>query len=203
MQSVLAQGHSLPLPSPSEPSQQLVPQPIRSQSLTPPHNQGSFIDISPPPVHPPVHRSQSHFELGVQYTNVQPIYQTSVPRQSSYSSPMAQEHIPNAVGYAPAPLLPAFLQDIVRSPTLSPTSTSPSSAELSIEEYDDKAPYASRRLNNSSSSSSLSISNIWKLSGDEGKGYSGLALPNRELLAGAGRRESQEMLRRSSQTNLS
>ena len=195
---MLAQGHSLAPPSSSEPSRKFVSQPIRSHSLTPP--QSSFVDISSPPVHPPVHRSQSHFELGAEYMNSQPIYQTSVPRQLSHSS---LEQSPNAAGYTPASLLPSFLQDIVRSPTLSPTSTSPSSAELSIEEYDDKAPYASRRLHNSNSSSSLSISNIWKLGGDESTGYSGLALPNRELLASGGRRESHEMLRRSSQTNLS
>lgn len=116
---------------------------------------------------------------------------------------MTQEQSPNTAGYTPAPLLPSFLQDIVRSPTLSPTSTSPSSAELSIEEYEDKAPYASRRLHNSNSSSSHSISNIWKLGGDESKGYSGLALPNRELLSSAGKRESHSMLRRSCQTNRS
>ncbi|KAF9054179.1 hypothetical protein BJ165DRAFT_1399454 [Panaeolus papilionaceus] len=38
----------------------------------------------------------------------------------------------------PAPLLPSFLQDIVQSPALSPTSTTTSSADLSsVEEYDD------------------------------------------------------------------
>lgn len=182
----------------------MAPQPIRSHSLTPSHNQGSFVDISHAPIHPPVHRSQSHYELGVQYTNTQPIYQTSVPRQSSYPFSMTQDQNSKVTGYTPAPLLPSFLQEIVRSPTLSPTtSTSTSSAELSIEEYDDKTPYPLGRLGNNSSSSSLSISNIWKLGGDESKGYPGLALPNRELLAGAGSRESQEMLRRSGQTNLS
>jgi hypothetical protein len=100
--------------------------------------------------------------------------------------------------YTPAPLLPSFLQDIVQSPTLSPASTSPSSAELSIEDYGERVlPRLSNRTN--PSSSNLAISNIWKLDGDETKGLSGIALPNHQDLMGGSRRDS---LRRTSQPNM-
>jgi hypothetical protein len=103
--------------------------------------------------------------------------------------------------YTPAPLLPSFLQDIVQSPTLSPASTSPSSADLSIEDYGEHVlPRMSSRAN--PSSSNLGISNIWKLDGDETKGLSGIALPNRQYLMGGSRRGSHEMLRRTSQPSL-
>jgi hypothetical protein len=54
----------------------------------------------------------------------------------------------------------------------------------------------------SGSSSNLAVGNIWKLDGDETKGLSGIALPNRQDLMGGSRRGSREMLRRSSQPNL-
>jgi hypothetical protein len=104
--------------------------------------------------------------------------------------------------YAPAPLLPSFLQDIVQSPTHSPASTSPSSAELSIEDYDEHAPTQTSSRAANGSSSNLVTSNIWKLDGDESKGLSGIALPNRQDLIGGSRRSSREILRRPSQPNL-
>lgn len=173
----------------------------RSHSSTPPQRQRLYVDIAPPRIQPPVHRSQSHFELGVQYTNSQPIYQTSGPQQSSSplaaSSPAAYQN-----AYTPAPLLPSFLQDIVQSPSLSPESTSPSSAELSIGNYDEHVlPRLSSRTADTLASNSA-IGNIWKLGGDETKGLSGIALPRRQDLMGENRKGSHEMLRRTNQPSL-
>lgn len=173
---------------------------VRSHSLTPPQRQRLFVDVSPPQIQPSVHRSQSQFELGAQYANCQPIYQTSGPQQSSSPFPASSPAV-NQNAYAPAPLLPSFLQDIVQSPTLSP-STSPSSAEMSIGDYDDRVlPHLSSRTTDNSASN-LAISNIWKLDGDETKGLSGIALPRRQDLMGGSRKGSREMLRRTSQPSL-
>lgn len=181
------------------------PQPhlLRSQSLTPPQRlQGSasgssYVDISLPQVVRPsqhqqytrpqqqhVHRSQSHFELGAQYANCQPIYQTSAPRQPPFLAAPSQQQ-GHAHAAEPAPLLPSFLQDIVASPTLSPASTSPSSAELSIDDYDHEyseyreyGAYDVRRVPRSGGTGSLAdlgISSIWKLGGDEKTGLSATA----------------------------
>src|SRR5487761_1208468 len=74
-------------------------------------------------------RDQTQFdvELGSRYND--PIYQTST---HSISSPY---QVPAAfpIGSASGPFLPSCLQDIVQSPSLSPTSTT--SADLSVDEY--------------------------------------------------------------------
>lgn len=96
-------------------------------------------------------------------------------------------------------LLPSFLQDIVQSPTLSPTSTS--SADLSIEEYEDSSsPQRSslgrdRLVVSDDSASHSPLGNIWKLNEEETKGVAGVALPNHEDLVGS-RKSSREFLRR-------
>jgi hypothetical protein len=192
------------MPSPATPHHISPPSHAhRSHSLTPPQRQRQYADISPRQVQQPVHRSQSQYELNAQYA--QPIYQTSGPRQSSSPFPASSQSARNQNTYTAAtaaPLLPSFLQDIVQSPTHSPTSTSPSSAELSIEDYGEHVPTHTSSRAVSGSSSSLATSNIWKLDGDETKGLSGIALPNRQDLMGGSRNGSREMLRRSSQPSL-
>ncbi|KAG6877521.1 hypothetical protein C0993_006385 [Termitomyces sp. T159_Od127] len=122
-------------------AQAAAPQAPRSHSLTPPQQKYALDDASSlqpqMQVHAPVHRSQSHFELRAQYNRQSsPIYQTSGNRQRQpsplYSTGPDFHSLPV---HAPAPLLPSFLQDMVKSPSLSPTSSS--SADLSLEEYDD------------------------------------------------------------------
>jgi hypothetical protein len=187
--SVLAQAQTLPPPSSYTTPLSHGP---RSHSLTPPQYQTPFVDISPPPKsHAPVHRSHSHFDLGTRYVTSRPIYQTSGYRQSPPPSPSAAGdgafHI-----HAPAPLLPSFLQDIVQSPTLSPTSTS--SADLSFEELDDNAhsPAQPPRGHITSAAESSPLGNIWRLDGEETKSLSAFALPNHQDLMG---KSSREVLR--------
>ncbi|KAF5352942.1 hypothetical protein D9758_007896 [Tetrapyrgos nigripes] len=147
-----------------------------------------------------------------QIQNSRPIYQTSGRRDqkerepspvSVYSTPsplpvqqqqkpfsfippqvesqmQSQSRIPV---HAPAPLLPSFLQDIVQSPTLSPSSTS---SGLSLEDYDDfsspsqiSTSTSSRSRQTSGDSSNLKIENIWRMDGEESKtftnGFRGLS----------------------------
>ncbi|KAF9460473.1 hypothetical protein BDZ94DRAFT_1265986 [Collybia nuda] len=185
--SVLAQAQKHP--NPAQPSSQ-VP---RSHSMTPPQQRRPFIDVSPPQIHAPVHRSHSHFELGTQYANSRPIYQTSGHRQPSplYSTGPNLRQMPV---HAPAPLLPSFLLEH-ESPTLSPTSTS--SADLSFEEFDDLSssnhtfPHAN---SNDDSVASSPLGNIWRLDGEESKSLSAFALPNRQDLLGNSRKNSREGL---------
>jgi hypothetical protein len=95
--------------------------------------------------------------------------------------------------HAPAPLLPSFLQDIVQSPALSPTSTS--SADLSFEEYDEITSPKSilpRNHSDDDSAGSSPVGNIWRLDGEESKSLSAFALPNRQDLMGVGRKSSRE-----------
>ncbi|KAG6856542.1 hypothetical protein H0H87_003361 [Tephrocybe sp. NHM501043] len=175
----------------------------RSHSLTPPQQRRAFIDVSPPQPppqanHAPVHRSHSHYELGAQYNNreTSPIYQTSGNRQRQtsplYSTGPDFRSLPV---HAPAPLLPSFLQDMVQSPALSPTSTS--SADLSFEEYDDMLPTKTSfpRTYSGDDSSESAIGNIWRLDGEESKSLSAFALPNKQDLIGTGKRNSSEGLR--------
>jgi len=194
--SVLTQGQGMP--SPTTPHNVLPSHTHRSHSLTPPQRQQQYADVSPPQLQLPVHRSQSQFELGVQQYS-QPIYQTSGPRQSSSPFPGSAHPARDQDTYTPAPLLPSFLQDIV-APTRTPESTSPSSAEFSLE-YDEHVPMRTTSRA-ATGSSNLAISNIWKLGGDETKGLSGIALPNRHDLMGGSRKDSREMLRRPSQPSL-
>ncbi|KIY69265.1 hypothetical protein CYLTODRAFT_420871 [Cylindrobasidium torrendii FP15055 ss-10] len=130
-----------------------MPAPQRSHSMTPPQVHRPFINSSPPHGHAPVHRSQSHFELGSQYSNVpasgRPIYQTS-----------GHVHAP-----APAPLLPSFLQEIVQSPMLSPASTS--SADLSFDEYDQLIMQERAAAAAHQSSKIAALASIWKMDGHE------------------------------------
>lgn len=162
--------------------------------MTPPLQHRPFIDASPPQTHAPVHRSQSHFELGKQYANSHPIYQTSGHRQPSplYSTGPNLRQMPV---HAPAPLLPSFLLEH-ESPTLSPTSTS--SADLSFEEFDDLSSTKPTFPHTSSSDDSATnspLGNIWRLDGEESKSLSAFALPNRQELLGNSRKNSREGLR--------
>lgn len=189
----------------------------RSHSLTPPQVRRPFIDLSPPQTRS-VHRSQSHFSLGSQYTSQSPpypasspIYQTSGYRQPSplYSTgPDINCHNINNAGnnnglltvQAPAPLLPSFLQDIVQSPALSPTSTTTSSAELSsVEEYEDvaapRAIFPRARGDSSSSDVKSPIANIWRLDGEESKSLSAFPLPNHQELVGGKKRGREDRFR--------
>ncbi|KDR78404.1 hypothetical protein GALMADRAFT_224788 [Galerina marginata CBS 339.88] len=241
----------------------------RSHSLTPPQARRPFIDLSPQQTPArPVHRSQSHYALGQQfsqsapqhYTASSPIYQTSGNRQPSplYSTgpdvhrnininahtnmnhlsvnanhiinanahvhsqiqsnvnvsantttTMNTSHgsshvnnnfnLPSVSVHAPAPLLPSFLQDIVQSPALSPTSTTTSSADLSsVEEYEDlsspRSMFPRARGDSGSSDVNSPIANIWRLDGEESKSLSAFPLPNHQELVG-GRKHSTEKLR--------
>jgi hypothetical protein len=123
---------------------------------------------------------RSSVELGSH--SKETIYQTSTT--SAYSEPAL---LPLDNG--PGPFLPSCLQDIVQSPSLSPTSTV--SADLSVDEYvatpasaystigakhNNEHPLHVRRT---TSSISLGLGNIWQLDGEESKALSGsLTSPN-------------------------
>ncbi|KAI9435606.1 hypothetical protein H4582DRAFT_663016 [Lactarius indigo] len=128
---------------------------------------------------------RSSVELG--FHSKDTIYQTSTaPVSLSYSEP-ALLPLDNGSG----PFLPSCLQDIVQSPSLSPTSTV--SADLSVDEYvaspasaystisakhhpNNERPLHVRRT---TSSVSLGLGNIWQLDGEESKALSGsLTYPN-------------------------
>lgn len=117
--------------------------------------------------------------------NQKTLYQTSF---ANASSPLFTP--PNPPAYAGAspsgPLLPSFLQDIVRSPSLSPASSTDFSLEdHSIDEHDPRfpklneggtnIPHHGLNLRSSlalrSTTSLSNIYNIWKLDGDETKGW--------------------------------
>lgn len=159
--------------------------------------QRSPVDLSQSLQVPP--RPRSQLDLGARYPDSQFIYETSGPRSSSSSSsfPSVKDLEDDLPSLSDAPnLLPSFLQDIVQSPTLSPTSTS--SAELSIEEYEDNSPSSQRsslgrdRLVLSDDSISHSpLGNIWKLNDEETKGGAAVALPTHEDLVGS-RNSSRE-----------
>ncbi|KAI6017044.1 hypothetical protein EDC04DRAFT_2746344 [Pisolithus marmoratus] len=163
---------------------------------------------SPEPQRSPVDRSQSlqvpprprsQLDVGARYPDSQFIYETSGPRSSSSTSsfPSMKDLGDDLPFPSDAPnLLPSFLQDIVQSPTLSPTSTS--SAELSIEEYEDNSPSSHRSslardrlVLNDDSVSHSPLGNIWKLNDEETKGGAAVALPTHEDLVGS-RNSSRE-----------
>ncbi|KAL4062609.1 hypothetical protein V8B97DRAFT_2026742 [Scleroderma yunnanense] len=154
----------------------------------------------PPPMQVP-HRPRSRLDPRVQYPDSQFIYETSGSHSSSSTSfPGLKELADDLPSPSDAPnLLPSFLQDIVQSPTLSPTSTS--SAELSIEEYEDtSSPQRSslgrdRLVVGDDSTSHSPLGNIWKLNEEETKGVAGVALPTHQDLIGS-RKSSREFLRR-------
>jgi len=124
-------------------------------------------------------QNRSKVELGVHSKDT--IYQTSTaPVPLPYSEP-ALLSLDNGSG----PFLPSCLQDIVQSPSLSPTSTV--SADLSVDEYiaspasaysvisakhhsSSEQPLHVRRT---TSSISLGLDNIWQLDGEESKALAG------------------------------
>ncbi|KAG9311017.1 hypothetical protein JVU11DRAFT_8913 [Chiua virens] len=156
-----------------------------------------------PPEHiAPLSRlSRSQIDLRAsQHPDPQFIYETSGPHRHGQSSFPDMRDLEDALpDGAPAPLLPSFLQDIVRSPTLSPTSTS--SADLSVEEYEDIVPSPrpgrERVVARDDTASSFSLGNIWRLNDEETTSVAGIALPHHEDLIGS-RKSSQEILRRQS-----
>ncbi|KAJ7141861.1 hypothetical protein C8R43DRAFT_892362 [Mycena crocata] len=176
-------------PAPSHPQ----PHPIgRSHSTTPAQVQPPFRQLLTAAA---VHRSQSHSELSSQFTQGYPIYQTAPHHTQQYQRPLhhpspLQRHTVSANAspvdvYAPAPLLPSFLQDLVHSPTLSPSSTS--SADLS--EYEASPPSSTRSTFSLSGDDSVNVSplqNIWRLDGEESKVLSAFPLPTRRELMGGG-----------------
>ncbi|KAF8901059.1 hypothetical protein CPB84DRAFT_998327 [Gymnopilus junonius] len=105
-------------------------------------------------------------------------------------------NLPSVSVHAPAPLLPSFLQDIVQSPALSPTSTTTSSADLSsIEEYEDttspRSMFPRARGDSGSSDMHSPIANIWRLDGEESKSLSVFPLATAQEPIG-GRKNSGE-----------
>ncbi|KAI0255413.1 hypothetical protein BJV78DRAFT_1175138 [Lactifluus subvellereus] len=144
-----------------------------------------------PPVYPSALRSldknQSSVELGLRFKDT--IYQTSTPPISfSYPEP-ALLPMDNISG----PFLPSCLQDIVQSPSLSPTSTT--SADLSVEEYvaSPVSVYSTGSAKHSTNSErhlhvhrtpstvSLGLGNIWQLDGEESKALSGSISSQNEM----------------------
>ena len=121
--------------------------------------------------------------------NPRTLYQTSLGNGSSVSFTPGTAANPPAYANTspPGPLLPSFLQDIVQSPSLSPAS----SADFSLEDYsnDEVEPgrftklneggtnisYPGPRLRSSlalkSTTSLTNMFNIWKLGGDETRGW--------------------------------
>ncbi|KAH7882134.1 hypothetical protein F5I97DRAFT_1939597 [Phlebopus sp. FC_14] len=177
-----------------------APDPPRPQTMSPSQHRRLMGDATPLTQTAARSRSRSQHEPGVQYPDTQFIYETSGPRRSSSSFSSMRELEESLLPVPPAPLLPSFLQDIVQSPTLSPTSTS--SADLSIEEYDDNASspgrpsvVRDRLVASNDSSSHLPLGNIWRLNDEETKGIAGIALPHHEELL-VGRKTSDEALRR-------
>jgi hypothetical protein len=89
--------------------------------------------------------------------------------------------------------LPSCLQDIVQSPSLSPTSTT--SADLSVDEYiaSPVSVYSTGsaklytngdhplRVHRTPSSVSLGLGNIWQLDGEESKALSSSLSPQNEI----------------------
>ena len=160
-------------------------------------NQGPHGSATPPSR---LSRSQADLRTATQYPDPQFIYETSGPHR--YSSPLfpSVQDLEDALpACGPAPLLPSFLQDIVQSPTLSPTSTS--SADLSIEEYEDISPSPrpgrDQVVARDESVANFPLGNIWRLNDEETANIAGIALPHHKHLVGS-RKNSQEILRRQS-----
>jgi len=149
-----------------------------------------------------------------------PIYQTSGHRGASplYSTAPNKYHGQGSNGsfyqqcHAPSPgsshrsspfeiqtstsLLPSFLQNIIQSPSLSPTSTTTTTTSSSDrlfedEDYEDvmNSRHTFPRVRNTSESGSLggssdggssiiNLSSIWKLDGEESKSYLGFSVSN-------------------------
>ncbi len=134
-------------------------------------------------------RTQSNVELGPRYKDT--IYQTSIHPTSSYRGPP-----PFPMDNESGRFLPSCLQDVVQSPSLSPTSTA--SADLSVDEYMSSpvsvystssaklCPNGDRPLHvhRTPSSVSLSLGNIWQLDGEESKALSSSLSPQNETSRG-------------------
>ncbi|TFY50302.1 hypothetical protein EVG20_g11600 [Dentipellis fragilis] len=198
------------LPSPMQTSAPLRPvqQPGQVLHTSVPRMQSRSTDSYPGPLPHAVPRAHSHMDLASQYEDAPPIYQTSGLRQPTPHQPLPggsfASHAPSPI---PGPLLPSFLQDIVQSPSLSPTSTS--SADLSLDEYNASptsiystqsqsqgpAQYQDRQIPRKASDSSVNNtrkSNIWRLDGEESKVLAGPALPTQGGLATVSRKKSVE-----------
>jgi len=133
-------------------------------------------------------RDQASVEPGSRYSK-DTIYQTSTPPVSlSYREP-----VPFPIEDASGHFLPSCLQDVVQSPSLSPTSTT--SADLSVDEYipSPVSVYStgsaklctggdpSLRVHRTPSSVSLGLGNIWQLDGEESKAFSSSFSPQNEI----------------------
>lgn len=187
--SLLAQNQ---LPLRTTPSSVDVP---RRNTMTQVQHQRPSEAVTPPSRPSP---SQTPLRTVTQYPDPQFIYETSGPHR--YASPLfpSMREMEGALPVnAPVPHLPSFLQDIVHSPTLSPASTS--SADLSIEEYEDPSPRPGRDqvVARDESASNFPFGNIWRLNDEESTNIAGIALPHHEDLVGS-RKSSQEILRRQS-----
>lgn len=184
--SLLAQNQ-LPLTTPSP-----VDTPCRNTVKQVQHHR-PLETVTPPPR---LNHSQIDVRATTQHPESQFIYETSGSNRHALPLFPGMRDLEDALPVsAPAPLLPSFLQDIVQSPTLSPTSSS--SADLSIEEYEDIAPSRDRVVARDDSGLSFHLGNIWRLNDEETAGVAGIALPHREDLVGS-RKSSQEILRRQS-----
>lgn len=128
--------------------------------------------------------THSSVELGSRYKDT--IYQTSTPPVSA----TFREFTPLPLDNTSGRLLPSCLQDIVQSPSLSPTSTT--SADLSVDEYiaspvsvhstSSTKPYTNgdrlSSIHRTPSSISLRSGNIWQLDGEECKALSNSFSPS-------------------------
>lgn len=133
-------------------------------------------------------QAQLSVELGSRYKDT--IYQTSTPPYSSTYRGPAPFPIDNASGR----FLPSCLQDVIQSPSLSPTSTT--SADLSLDEYiaSPVSVYSassaklctngdhSLHVHRTPSSVNLNPgNNIWQLDGEESKALSSSLSPQNEI----------------------
>ncbi|KAF7373407.1 RanBP2-type domain-containing protein [Mycena sanguinolenta] len=185
--SVLAQTHlASPAPAPAHAQPHAHPGIGRSHSTTP---------------------GQTHRpELGSQFAHGgygqaqnYPIYQTS-GQQQHQQAPLSRQHHPSPLSiqrtlprdgraspidlFGPSPLLPSFLQDIVQSPALSPTSTS--SADLSFDELEESLPSSTRSSFSGGGPDASPLANIWRLDGEESKSLGAFPLARQELMRGTG-----------------
>jgi hypothetical protein len=135
-------------------------------------------------------QTKSDAGLGSHFNDT--IYQTSTHSlTSTYRDPAAFP-----LGSVSGHFLPSCLQDIVQSPSLSPTSTT--SADLSVDEnisspasvYSTSSaklyPNGDRplRVHRTPSSVSLGLGNIWQLDGEESKALSSSLSPPNEMSRG-------------------
>ncbi|KAI0270759.1 hypothetical protein BC834DRAFT_532431 [Gloeopeniophorella convolvens] len=126
----------------------------------------------------PRDRAQSAMESGSRFEDT--IYQTSGHPMSS-----SLETMPLSFADPSGHFLPSCLQEVLQSPSLSPTSTA--SADLSADELvvspisvystNSQVPYLDGerpvRLHRTPSSVSMGVSSIWQLDGEESKALSG------------------------------